>query len=567
LSGCGRSRTGVVDTPVSAAATPTARPSIPTAKIVTRSETPVSQEYPGPGGSAQQDQAQTTALPTEAESPAYPGPGAAAVSPTISPPAAGGEGDGYPGPASFPSPTSPASSYPGPGGPVSTPTDQAAAVTPPSGYPGPGVDQSTPVAPSLTATATRVTAQTGSGTTPAVSPVSPSGSPSPTPTERPIGTAAPPPQTGAVTVSIWIGWSQTERDILDQVLRNFQENYAHINFDVTYLPEDQLRGAYEAAAYIGKGPGLVFGPAAWGPNLFDMGLVIDLSELATDEFLERINPAALAQVQYQGALIGLPHAIDSAVVMYRNKTILPTAPATFDALVREARAVTYAGTVGAFLERSFFFSAAHLVGIGGQLMDQQGNPRFNDQKGVEWLRLLDSFREAGPVEFSAHRDLDYFMKGKAGIIIDGTWNLDRLADAIGRQNLAIDPWPSYGQGSLSGFIRTQNIYANPNLPDDQRYAALLLMGFILTPEVQGILSQVGHIPVVSGSVVEDALLAQAAAACEGGTPYPILPEINAYWGPLETAMQSVFNKTAQPSTALQQAHNTISNTISDMRSR
>ncbi|NIV33710.1 MAG: hypothetical protein GWN58_30970, partial [Anaerolineae bacterium] len=47
------------------------------------------------------------------------------------------------------------------------------------------------------------------------------------------------------------------------------------------------------------------------------------------------------------------------------------------------------------LEPGFFFSAAHLHGLGGLLLDEAGNPLFNDDKGVEWLNLFLQVQEAG----------------------------------------------------------------------------------------------------------------------------------------------------------------------------
>jgi hypothetical protein len=193
-----------------------------------------------------------------------------------------GVDDGYPEPGIVtPQQTAPVlgpSPYPGASTPASQPTLQ-------SGYPGPGASPSpaatgagqyplpgvgvtaqptarTPLA-TQSPTAGLPVSVTGTATIP------PSGSPTPSPTERPIATALPPPSNGLVTISIWLGWSPDERAVFDQLLSSFQDSYPNYTFDVMYVPADELQSRYEAAAYAGRGPGLVFGPAAWGPAFYD----------------------------------------------------------------------------------------------------------------------------------------------------------------------------------------------------------------------------------------------------------------------------------------------------------
>jgi maltose-binding protein MalE len=173
--------------------------------------------------------------------------------------------------------------------------------------------------------------------------------------------------------------------------------------------------------------------------------------------------------------------------MYRNTAIIADAPATFDDLVAAAQAATTDDVVGANLEYGFFFSAAHLHGVGGLLMDE---------KGVEWLNLLNSFKDAGPTEYYTDNDVNLFKAGQAGIIIDGTWNTTGLAEAIGAENLAIDPWPT----PLSGYVQTENIYLNANAEGEDVDVGWAFMEFFLSAEAQAMLTEAGHIPAVFGDV-------------------------------------------------------------------
>jgi maltose-binding protein MalE len=376
------------------------------------------------------------------------------------------------------------------------------------------------------------------------------------PTAEPA-TAVPAGPTGAIT--LWHAWKESEIPALNEVIAAFQAANPNVTFDVLYVPFDDLRGKFETAAATGGGPTVLIGAADWGPALFDAELIGDITPDMTEEFLRPINPAALGAVKYKDALIGLPQTI-KGVVMFRNTSIWPDAPKTFNDIAMGSTMYTQGDVVGADLERGFFFSAAHLNGVGGQLMDKDGNPLFNDAKGVEWLNLLNSFSEAGPAEYYTDNDVNLFKAGKAGIIIDGTWNMADLATSIGADKLAIDPWPT----PMSGYVQTENIYLGYNAVEGDREASVAFLQYFLSPEAQALLTKAGHIPAVAGVEVSDPLMQQAVTAFEGGAAFPVIPEMGSYWGPMDTALKSVFDEGTAPEAALQQAFNTVSAAVNEL---
>jgi arabinogalactan oligomer / maltooligosaccharide transport system substrate-binding protein len=365
-------------------------------------------------------------------------------------------------------------------------------------------------------------------------------------------------------IVLWHSWKESEIPGLNAVIAGFQEQYPDVTFEVLYTPHEDLRGKFETAAATGGGPAVLLGSADWGPALYDAGLVTDVSSMASDDFLATINPAALAPLEYKGALVGLPHTI-KGVVMFRNPAIIADAPATWDDLVAAAQEATAGDVVGADLEAGLFFAAGHLTGIGGQLMDEDGDPAFNDEKGVEWMNLIKSFQDAGPVEYNNDNDVNLYKAGKAGIIIDGTWNIAGFVETMGAENVAIDPWPAYGDGALSGYVQTDNIYLGSNVEGDDQAAAWAFMEYFLSPEAQTMLGDVAHIPATLDVEVTDPHLQQAAVAFEGGTAFPVIPEMGAYWGPFDNAIQSVLNEGTDPAAALQEAYDAIVPAVEEIR--
>jgi arabinogalactan oligomer/maltooligosaccharide transport system substrate-binding protein len=448
----------------------------------------------------------------------------------------------YPGPGDQPTNTQP---YPGP---VDTNTP----------LPSPGPATSTP-GPTRTPSrsVTPVGTQIGS-TTPPQTPTSIIGTPQVTTTELPPRPPISPPPAGS-SVTVWYSWGGAETEALKSIIQSFQRIYPDVTFSLLYVPLDDLFKTYQGAAYLGQGPSLLLGPAQWGPKLFDSDLITDLNPYVPADYLASINPAALASGEYHKALISLPLS-QHGMLMFRNTTIIDTAPKTFEELISLSHQVTHGGVVGSYLERGSFFSAANIIGLGGRIINDNGYPAFNDSFGLEWFSLLTDYNKTGAVTFNTNRDLDMFKRGRVGIIIDGSWNTSSLADIIGQANLAIDPWLTYGTGYMSGWVESDSVFLNANTTGNDRFAALAFMGYLLDPNVQRRLAEVGHIPSVSTTVPRDAFIHQSMEAFSHGVPYPIGVDasiLKLYWNELDKAIQKVFISGVNPANALKAANDNL----------
>ncbi|MBN2146034.1 MAG: extracellular solute-binding protein [Anaerolineales bacterium] len=382
---------------------------------------------------------------------------------------------------------------------------------------------------------------------------------------KPLGT---PPAPGS-TVSIWLAWDEIETQALMAVINSFQDLYPGIHFDLLYIPLDELRARYESAVYYGEGPSLLFGPAEWGPALYDAGYVAELTPYSSQEFLDTMIAPGLEACRYQGALVSLPQSLHG-VVMYRNATIISSAPETFDELAAAAQQASRGGRLGAYLEQGAYFSVAHLDGLGGSLMDANGDPDFNNEFGLAWLELMADFRQPGVAPtFNTNRDVELFMNGRIGIIIEDTNSRNKLAQAIGAENLFIDSWPAYGSGHLSGYVLVDSLYLNANVSGENQHAALQFIGYLLDGQVQTLLSEVGHIPSVETASPRNVHNLQAMTALAGGIPYPTQVDkryLFAYWDALENVLRDVFEREIAPQDALQAAYEAVVERLAEFRS-
>lgn len=512
--------------------TPIANATLPPTATITQPPT----EPPQPSATQQIEQATATATnteipPTPDETEAYPGPEV-----TDTPP--------YPGPEESETP-----SYPGP-----EETD-----TPP---PIPG---SATITIQVTSTPVRTFAPTRTrvGTQPPLaSPTRVLGTPGQTPTELPPRPPLSPPPAGS-SVTIWHSWNTAETEMLQSVIRSFQRLYPDVIFNLLYIPQDDLFDNFQAAVYLGQGPDLLLGPTKWGPALYEKALITLLGTYIPANYLMNINKAAIISSNYQGSLISLPLSLHG-LLMFRNASVISTPPISFEQLSTLSHEVTYGGVVGSYLDRGSYFSAASIVGLGGEVISSNGRPSFNSSFGLEWLDLLTAYDDAGAITFNTNRDLEMFKRGRVAIIIDGSWNIAILAETIGLDNLVIDPWPTYGSGHMAGWVESDGAFLNINTTGNDRFAALSFMGYLLDPNVQLRLAEVGHIPSVLDTQPRDRLIKQAMLAFSTGAAYPNMVDdaiLAVYWSELDTMIKNMFEKGTDPASALKVASDNITQKI------
>lgn len=376
------------------------------------------------------------------------------------------------------------------------------------------------------------------------------------------------------TIRIWHSWSGQQVQVLEQAIQVFQSIEPNVSFDLQYVPYDSLAAKYEAVAYTGEGPSLVFGDSDWVAQMSRGNLVKDLTPYLSDEFVETLSPPALGAVQINSRTFALPYGM-RGIVLYRNKLLVPTAPASFDQLLEYAGSATRSGNVGLYLDWGCYFSCGLMQGLGGHWLDDQGQVQFdadNYQAAASWLSQLQQIKNSGAlIEFNQDEAINLFTLGKIGMTIDGSWRAWKLADAIGYQNLEVDPWPSNGSGRMAAYVQADAVFLNSNVANRslaEEQAALRFMGLLLTPEVQLRLAEVGFIPTVKSTQPRDAVKVKLMAALNSGVAFPPAWQgelRQAYWASIDAAAQAVLERGVPPREALETAANEIKERLSQIK--
>ena len=365
-------------------------------------------------------------------------------------------------------------------------------------------------------------------------------------------------------VSIWLSWSPAEIDSLTGLSERFSLTHPEAEFEIAYFRDSELEGAFVEALQREAGPTIVIGPDTLGPRLWERGSIQDVTELMAPAIREALQPLALSQVTYQGALLGLPLAMDG-VVLYANRDLAAQAVVRVEDWIAPAGGTPASSALGS-LDFGLLYTGGFMAACGGEWIDPSGQPGFRGPEGECWLGLMRGLSPSGQPAFNTDADLAAFQAGQVAWMVDGTWNLDTIAQAIGPSRLAIDPWPVYEATGrpLAGFVRTENAYLATDLSQADLEASWTFLAYLLSPEAQQQLShpdRARHLPVVQAIGLTNPLMAEAMDAITSGIPYPLDPRFALYQQPLERAISTVIRQAGDPTLTLQRAEQELASAL------
>jgi len=352
-------------------------------------------------------------------------------------------------------------------------------------------------------------------------------------------------------VSIWYSQDDDGLLALTEAIDIYGRLIPGAKIVITQIPYDDMFDRYLVAVNSGQGPTILMGEGAWGPKLYEHGVIADLKDKTSYQITSYLNKAAGDTVSYRDSLIGLPYSI-RGIVLYQNSSIISSYPENIIELISLSQTATRGRSIGAYLEREDIYAYPMMTACGGYLFNPDGFPAFNNAMGLCWIDLLRSFEEAGPTSFGSNDDYLKFREGRVGLIFEGTWRMNELYENLG-DNLKIIPWPEYKNHRMSGYLWTENIYINPNANEAETQAALSFSEFLLTPEIQRIFTQAGKIPSITNLEGKNSLINQAMQNLSDATPYPSRPEMTFYWDRMNLALENILFGNENPSDVLYQA--------------
>ncbi len=191
----------------------------------------------------------------------------------------------------------------------------------------------------------------------------------------------------------------SEKDIGD-ITAKFEAENPEIDVNLIFVPYDSLHDKIvTAAATRSKAYDVALIDCIWTPEFARAGFLIDVTRKMATVDTNDIFEGVLSSVAYDGHYYGMPWLNDTKYLFY-NKKILSKAgyeapPATWEELIQQAKTIKEKGLVKypivwswAQAEAAICDYTSLVAGFGGEILDEKGNPCFNQGAGLEVLKFM-----------------------------------------------------------------------------------------------------------------------------------------------------------------------------------
>ena len=369
------------------------------------------------------------------------------------------------------------------------------------------------------------------------------GSPATTPAAAPTSAAtseSAAPAAGSLT--IWV--DETRIDDFKALGEDFV-SASGVALDVVQKPTADIKTDFVAQAPTGEGPDLIVGAHDWTGELVSNGLIspIELGDKG------KLADNTIAAFQYDGALYGVPYAVEN-IALVRNNKIVQDTPDTFDALIEQAKGA--GAEFPAIIQVGDQGDAYHMYPIqtsfGAPVFKSNADGSYTNELGMEgaegeaFATYLKKLADEKVVSASMGGDQakQAFLDGKSPYMITGPWNTAAFTEA--GMDISVLAVPSAGGQPSAPFLGVQGVYLSSK--SENGILANQFLDYMATTEAQQKLFDLGGRVPADTSVAEgitDELLAGFAEAGKNGQPMPSIPEMGAVWSHWGNTQVSIIN--------------------------
>ena len=369
------------------------------------------------------------------------------------------------------------------------------------------------------------------------------GSPATTPAAAPTSAAtseSAAPAAGSLT--IWV--DETRIDDFKALGEDFV-SASGVALDVVQKPTGDIKTDFVAQAPTGEGPDMIVGAHDWTGELVSNGLIspIELGDKG------KLADNTIAAFQYDGALYGVPYAVEN-IALVRNNKILQDTPDTFDALIEQAKGA--GAEFPAIIQVGDQGDAYHMYPIqtsfGAPVFKSNADGSYTNELGMEgaegeafatYLKKL-ADEKVVSVSMGGDQAKQAFLDGKSPYMITGPWNTAAFTEA--GMDISVLAVPSAGGQPSAPFLGVQGVYLSSK--SENGILANQFLDYMATTEAQQKLFDLGGRVPADTSVAEgitDELLAGFAEAGKNGQPMPSIPEMGAVWSHWGNTQASIIN--------------------------
>jgi multiple sugar transport system substrate-binding protein len=236
------------------------------------------------------------------------------------------------------------------------------------------------------------------------------------------------------------GWTPEE---YDQIISEFEENNSGTDVELTLVGYDALHDKL-ITSISSSSPAydVILVDDIWYAQFAEAGWLMDVTDKVSSDMKEDVYDKAWDIVGYNDKLYGLPWLLDLEYFFYNeeilNQAGIENPPTTWEEVVEQSNIIKEQGLVEypivwswAQIEALICDWVTLLKGNNGDFFDENNNPQFNNEKGVEtltWMKMTLDEEISNPASLSANEEevRRIFSQGNAAFAINWVYMYELL---------------------------------------------------------------------------------------------------------------------------------------------
>ena len=362
----------------------------------------------------------------------------------------------------------------------------------------------------------------------------------------------------ADTIVLWHAYRAEERQVLGDLLREFERQRPGLRIETLAVPYDAYGTKLASAIPIGEGPDLFIDAHERLGDYRARGLLGPVGDALGDaaHFSQvGLEAVSLGDESEAARAFGVPLSL-KCVALYFNKSLVAAPPRHFEDLAGTLRAPLGKNSwLLAYETRNLYFHAAFFGAFGGRLLRPGDRFGFVGQAAERSLGFVQGLMAKGWVPEGADGAMvtRLFLSGKAAYAIGGPWLAAELKKASFEFGVVALPELRASQARMRPLLTVESVMLSA--PGARRPAVRRLAAFLASARAAGLRRR--RLGTVSARndlpPPQDPFVAGFAAAARLAQPMSSRVAMRAVWEPGQRAMRKVFSGTMSATKALEQA--------------
>jgi len=342
-----------------------------------------------------------------------------------------------------------------------------------------------------------------------------------------------------------------------------------VTVKIQAISKDQ-QTTFVTASQQGSGPDVMVGAHDWIGNLVQNGAIDPVP--MTDAKKALFRPASIQGITFNSQTYGVPFAVEN-VALYRNTTLAPTAPTTWEELLASSTQLKSEGKVTELLSLPIdtsgspapYHTYAMFTSAGGQVFGKNADGSYDPKQflmgspaSVAAMAKIAALGSSGSgllkTSIGNSNYSSVFTDGKSAYMVAGPWALP----AVKKSGIpyAISPMPKFEGGQEARpFLGVQTLYV-ASKGKNKAVAQEFATNFFPTTDVAVALFNADPRPPALLSAYEaiaatDPDMQAFAAAAENGDLMPSITQMAVTFDPWGKALAAMVEG-ADPTTTTQQ---------------